>query len=131
MAAHPETVRRRLPPETGQHAAFSRKSMQRSREAIGAVRGACRVPLEAVQGVAVEAVMPVFRAAVDAAEQHVLRMHAQDFGAADAPSVAGASPYMADLIRHISHCRPVPPCLPPTPTGGFGHATTEEGAPSA
>ena len=72
--------------------------------------GACRVPLEAVQGVAVEAVMPVFRAAVDAAEQHILRMHSQDFDAADAPSVAGASPYMADLVRHISHCRPAPPC---------------------
>ena len=54
---------------------------------------------------AVEAVMPIFRAAVDAAEQHILRMHLQDFGAADAPSVAGASPYMADLVRHISHCR--------------------------
>ena len=49
----------------------------------------CRVPLEAVQSVAVEAVMPIFRAAVDAAEQHVLRMHSQDFGTADAPSVAG------------------------------------------
>ncbi len=59
---------------------------------------------------AVEAVMPIFRAAVDAAEQHVLRMHSQDFGTADAPSVAGASPYMADLVRHISHCRCVPPC---------------------
>ena len=65
----------------------------------------CRVPLEAVQSVAVEAVMPIFRAAVDAAEQHVLRMHSQDFGTADVPSVAGASPYMADLVRHISHCR--------------------------
>ena len=59
---------------------------------------------------AVEAVMPIFRAAVDASEQHILRMHSQDFGTADAPSVAGASPYMADLVRHISHCRPVPPC---------------------
>lgn len=54
---------------------------------------------------AVEAVMPIFRAAVDAAEQHILRMHAQDFGTADEPAVAGASPYMADLVRHISHCR--------------------------
>ena len=55
---------------------------------------------------AVDAVMPIFRAAVDAAEQHILRMHAQDFGAgAEAPAVAGASPYMADLVRHISHCR--------------------------
>ena len=59
---------------------------------------------------AVEAVMPIFRAAVDAAEQHILRMHSQDFGTVDAPSVAGASPYMADLVRHISHCRCNPPC---------------------
>ena len=65
----------------------------------------CRAPLEAVQSVAVDAVMPIFRAAVDAAEQHILRMHAQDFGRAEAPAVAGASPYMADLVRHISHCR--------------------------
>ena len=69
----------------------------------------CRVPLEAVQSAAVEAVMPLFRAAVDAAEQHILRMHAQDFGGADAPAVAGASPYMADLVRHLSHCRHAPP----------------------
>ena len=73
------------------------------------------MPLEAVQSVAVEAVMPVFRAAVDTAEQHVLRMHSQDFGTADAPSVAGASPYMADLVRHISHCRFALPC----PMAGF------------
>lgn len=64
-----------------------------------------RAPLEAIQGVAVEAVVPLFRAAVDAAEQHILRMHAQDFGAASAPAVAGASPYMADLTRHIALCR--------------------------
>ncbi|CAK0784167.1 hypothetical protein CVIRNUC_007370 [Coccomyxa viridis] len=64
-----------------------------------------RAPLEAVQSMAVDAVMPIFRAAVDAAEQHILRMHAQDFGRAEAPAVAGASPYMADLVRHISHCR--------------------------
>lgn len=54
--------------------------------------------------------MPIFRAAVDAAEQHILRMHAQDFGTADAPAVAGASPYMADLVRHMSHCRRVGLC---------------------
>ncbi len=49
--------------------------------------------------------MPLFRAAVDAAEQAVLRMHSHDFGAASAPSIAGASPYMADLTRHIALCR--------------------------
>ncbi len=51
---------------------------------------------------AVEAVMPLFRAAVDVAEQHILRMHAQDFGTATPPDVAGASPYMAQLTRHIA-----------------------------
>lgn len=72
---------------------------------LSRLRKWCRAPLEAVQSVAVDAVMPIFRAAVDAAEQHILRMHAQDFGRAEAPAVAGASPYMADLVRHISHCR--------------------------
>ena len=52
--------------------------------------------------------MPIFRAAVDAAEQAILRMHTQDFGGAEAPSVAGASPYMAELVCHISHCRRAP-----------------------
>ena len=41
---------------------------------------------------AVDAVMPIFRAAVDAAEQHILRMHVQDFGGAQAPAVAGPRP---------------------------------------
>jgi hypothetical protein len=68
--------------------------------------------MEAVQGVAVEAVLPLFRAAVDAAEGALLRMHAQDWGGADAPDVARASPYMADLARHLAHCRraPLPFC---------------------
>jgi hypothetical protein len=61
-----------------------------------------RDPLESVQGVAVEAVMPLFRAAVEVAEQHILSMHSHDFGAATAPEVAGASPYMAQLTRHIA-----------------------------
>ncbi|EIE21637.1 hypothetical protein COCSUDRAFT_30131 [Coccomyxa subellipsoidea C-169] len=88
-----------------------------------------RAPLEAIQGVAVEAVVPLFRAAVDAAEQHILRMHAQDFGAASAPAVAGASPYMADLTRHIALCRVEylskfsPP--PSSATASFGGALVE------
>ncbi|CAL8469379.1 g8920 [Coccomyxa elongata] len=90
---------------------------------------AIKAPLEAVQSVAVEAVMPLFRAAVDAAEQAVLRMHSHDFGAASAPSVAGASPYMADLTRHIALCRVEylskfsPP--PSSSTASFGGALTE------
>ena len=59
--------------------------------------------------------MPIFRAAVDAAEQAILRMHTQDFGGAEAPAVVGASPYMAELVRHISLCRRAPSlCRPPT-----------------
>ena len=77
--------------------------------------GVVRAPLEAVQSVAVEAVMPLFRAAVDAAEQAVLRMHSHGFGAASAPSVAGASPYMADLTRHIALCRSTSPLVAPFP----------------
>lgn len=70
-----------------------------------------RAPLESLQSVAVEAVMPLFRAAVDDAEQHILRMHSQDFGTATAPDVAGASPYMAQLTRHIALFRSVSPLL--------------------
>jgi len=36
------------------------------------------MPLEAMQRMAMEALMPIFRAAVDAAEQHTLHMHYQD-----------------------------------------------------
>ena len=57
---------------------------------------------------AVEAVVPLFRAAVDAAEGVLLRMHGQDFAGEAAPAVAAPSPYMAELARLLSHfrCRP-------------------------
>ncbi len=64
-----------------------------------------RGPLEAVQGVAMEAVVPLFRAAVEAAEGALLRMHAQDFASEAAPDVAAPSPYMAELARLLSHFR--------------------------
>ncbi len=64
-----------------------------------------RAPLEAVQGVAVEAVVPLFRAAVEAAEGALLRMHGQDFGGDAAPDIAAPSPYMAELARQLSHFR--------------------------
>ncbi len=69
------------------------------------------MPLDAVQAAAVEAVMPLFRAAVDAAEAALLKMHTQDWGADAAPAVAQASPYMAELVRHIVHCRCGPTLL--------------------
>ena len=61
---------------------------------LSRLRKWCRAPLEAVQSVAVDAVMPIFRAAVDAAEQHVLRMHAQDFGGAAAPARGRGQPHL-------------------------------------
>ena len=74
-----------------------------------AARSPRRAPMEAVQGAAVEAVLPLFRTAVDAAEGALLRMHAQDWGGSDAPDVARPSPYMADLTRHLAHCRRASP----------------------
>lgn len=54
---------------------------------------------------AVEAVLPLFRAAVDVAEAALLKMHAQDWGIQEVPAVAAPSPYMVELMRHIMHCR--------------------------
>lgn len=57
-----------------------------------------------------EAVVPLFRAAVEAAEGALLRMHAQDFAGDAAPDVAAPSPYMAELARLLSHFRRAPAC---------------------
>jgi len=67
--------------------------------------GARRAPLEAVQGVAVDAVVPIFRAAVEATEGALLRMHEQGFGGDAPPAVSAPSPYMAELARQLSHFR--------------------------
>ena len=59
---------------------------------------------------AVDAVVPIFRAAVEAAEGALLRMHEQGFGGDAPPAVAAPSPYMAELARQLSHfrCGPAP-----------------------
>eukprot|EP00884_Botryococcus_braunii_P012366 jgi/Botrbrau1/2112/Bobra.0093s0019.1 len=61
--------------------------------------------LEAVQNSAGEAVMPLFRSAVEAAEEIILRMHSLDFGQEGEPAIVAASPYMADLNKLLSHLR--------------------------
>ncbi len=70
-----------------------------------------RQPLEAVQAAAVEVVLPLFRAMVDAAEAALLGAHAQGGWGGDTPAgqdgsgALRASRYMADLTRHLAHCR--------------------------
>ena len=68
-----------------------------------------RVPLEALQAAALEAVMPLFRGAVDAAEMVLLRMHSQAWDAPEPPDIARPSQYMVDLARHLAMFRHVPP----------------------
>lgn len=52
--------------------------------------------------------MPIFRAMVEAAEQHLLGIHGQNFGGEErAGGVTNASPYMLGLAAHIAHCRSV------------------------
>ena len=66
----------------------------------------CRGALESIQTVAVEAVMPIFRAMVEAAEQQILAIHSQKFGGEERPGgVTNASPYMLGLAAHVAHCR--------------------------
>lgn len=65
----------------------------------------CRSALEGVQGVALEAVMPMFKAMVEAAQEITLRMHSQDFDQEGQQGVTQASPYMHTLTTHLNHCR--------------------------
>lgn len=65
----------------------------------------CRNALESVQGVALEAVMPMFKAMVEAAEDIILRLHSEDFGQERQQGMTQASAYMQALITHVNHCR--------------------------
>lgn len=67
----------------------------------------CRNALESVQGVALEAVMPMFKAMVEAAEDIILRLHSEDFGQERQQGMTQASAYMQALITHVNHCRSV------------------------
>ena len=64
----------------------------------------CRAPLDAIRTVAIEAVLPLFKAMVEAAEQHLLRMHGEGLGQ-EGPGEVHTSGYMRDLTHHLSHCR--------------------------
>ena len=64
-----------------------------------------RTPLETLEGGAVEAVMPLMRAAVERGEALLLKMHDHGFGSESTPEMARPSPYMLELGRHLSHCR--------------------------
>ena len=49
--------------------------------------------------------LPIFKAAVERAEDCILRLHACNFAPAASASVAQASGPTAELVRHLSHCR--------------------------
>eukprot|EP00887_Chlorella_sp_A99_P006562 scaffold3.g6562.t1 len=86
-----------------------------------AAAAALAPPLEALQATALELVAPTFQAIAEAAEAALLRMHEQHWGGGDAggkaggeaaggaaaplPEVVDTSPYMAQLARHLAHCR--------------------------
>jgi len=61
--------------------------------------------LEAVQAVAVEAVMPIFKAMVEAAEEIMLRLHSEGFADEGQQGMTQASAYMQALTTHLTHCR--------------------------
>lgn len=65
----------------------------------------CRAALESIQGVALEAVMPMFKAMVEAAEDIILRLHIEDFGQEQQQGMTQASAYMQALTAHLNHCR--------------------------
>lgn len=64
-----------------------------------------RPPLNAVKAVAMEAVMPLFRAAVERAEDLIIKLHDCNFATATEAAVTHASPPTGDLARHLMHCR--------------------------
>ena len=66
-----------------------------------------RAPLEAVQAVAIEAVMPIFKAMVEAAEDIILRLHSEGFADEGQQGMTEASAYMQALTTHLTHCRSV------------------------
>ena len=57
-----------------------------------------------------EAVLPCFKAAVERAEECILRLHACNFAPASSAPVAQPSGPVSELTRHLSHCRHVPGC---------------------
>jgi hypothetical protein len=65
----------------------------------------CRAPLQAVQAVAIEAVMPIFKAMVEAAEEIILRLHSEGFADEGQQGMTQASAYMQALTTHLTHCR--------------------------
>lgn len=64
-----------------------------------------RAPLEAIQSVAMEAVMPIFKAMVEAAEEIILRLHNESFAEQGQQDMTQASAYMQALTSHLTHCR--------------------------
>ena len=64
-----------------------------------------RAALESIQGVALEAVMPMFKAMVESAEEIILRLHSEDFGQERQQGMTQASAYMQALTAHVNHCR--------------------------
>ena len=64
--------------------------------------------MEAIQGVAMEAVMPIFKAMVEAAQDIILCLHSESFGEQGQQGMTQASAYMQALTSHLAHCRYMP-----------------------
>ena len=52
-----------------------------------------------------EAVMPIFKAMVEAAEEVILRLHTESFAEGGQQGMTQASAYMQTLTSHLTHCR--------------------------
>ena len=52
-----------------------------------------------------EAVMPIFKAMVEAAEEITLRLHTESFAEQGQQDMTQASAYMQALTSHLTHCR--------------------------
>ncbi|KAL3159741.1 hypothetical protein ABBQ38_010147 [Trebouxia sp. C0009 RCD-2024] len=65
---------------------------------------ALMAPLEAIQSVALEAVLPIFKAMVETAEEIILRLHTESFAETSQQGMTQASAYMQALTAHLTHC---------------------------
>ena len=52
-----------------------------------------------------EAVLPIFKAMVETAEEIILRLHTESFADQSQQGMTQASAYMQDLVSHLTHCR--------------------------
>jgi len=70
---------------------------------LPAVADCLRAPLEELQVAAVEMVTPIFRAGVEAAENHILSIHKESFAQESAAYETATSPFMDDVSRFLTY----------------------------